>query len=152
MRKIKVLLLITCFLLASCASWRVIERPEWRLQAVRIDQIDFSKATLGVNAQITNPNNFGVTLREVRYRLYLKETLIAQGEKTESFELPGHGAADVWLPVEVSLSAARQIVPLLKNNPGDQALSWRIEGEGTLKAFGIEKTLPFKKEGAHSDR
>jgi LEA14-like dessication related protein len=125
----------------------MIERPEWQIQGVRIDQIDFSKATLGVNAQITNPNHFDVTLQQVHYRLYLKETLIAQGEKTESFELPGHGAADVWLPVEVSLSAARQILPLLKNNPEDKALSWRIEGEGTLKAFGIEKILPFKKEG-----
>lgn len=123
----------------------MIERPEWRLQAVRIDQIDFSKATLGVNAQITNPNTFGVTLQQVHYRLYLKETLIAQGERKESFALPGRGTADVWLPVEVSLSAARQILPLLRNNPGNKALRWRIEGEGTLKAFGMEKVLPFRK-------
>lgn len=131
------------FFLAACAS--VIARPEWRLQGVRVDQLDLSKATLGLDAQITNPNRFNVTLRKVNYRLYLKEALVAEGEINEAVELPGQATTDVWLPVEISLKEARKVLPLLKEMPGKEAIDWHLEGECTLKALGIEKVLPFKK-------
>jgi len=123
----------------------MIARPEWRLQGFRVDQLDLSKATLGLDAQITNPNRFNVTLRKVNYRLYLKEALVAEGEINEAVELPGQATTDVWLPVEISLKEARKVLPLLKGMPGKEAIDWRLEGECTLKALGIEKVLPFKK-------
>jgi LEA14-like dessication related protein len=136
--------LLLFFFLAACAP--VITRPEWRLQGVRIDQIDLSKITLGLNAQITNPNDFEITVKQLHYRLYLKEALIAEGDETQSFALPGRGVTDVWLPAEISLAAARQVLPLLKKNQRKEELDWRIEGECILKAFGVERAFPFKKE------
>ena len=126
----------------------MIARPEWRLQGIRVDQLDLSKATLGLDAQITNPNRFNVTIRQVRYRLYVKEALVAQGERTEAFELPGGAMTDVRLPVEISFREARKLLPLLKETARKEDLNWRIEGECTLKALGVEKVLPFKKEAA----
>jgi LEA14-like dessication related protein len=140
------MILFTFFFLTSCASGKMIARPEWRLLGVQIDQLDFSKATLGIQAQITNPNSFGVTVRKVHYRLYLKEVLVALGEKKEPFDLPGQGVTDVLLPVEISLGEVRRMLPLLKNRSGKEDLNWRIEGEGTVKAFGLEKVFPFKRE------
>ncbi|HEY5600279.1 MAG TPA: LEA type 2 family protein, partial [Candidatus Manganitrophaceae bacterium] len=143
----KILVLFVLFSLASCASMKVVSRPEWRLQGVRIDHISLSKVTLGIDARITNPNFFSVTIRQARYRFYLGEILIAQGEKTEPFDLPGHGVADVLLPAEISLAAAREIAPLLKSDPGGGGANWRLEGEFALKVFGVENIFPFKKEG-----
>lgn len=142
----KMLLLFVLFSLASCASARVVSRPEWRLQGIRIDHIDLSKVTLGIAARITNPNPFGVTIRQAEYRVYLGETLVAQGKKTDPFDLPGHGDANVLLPVEISLAAMREIGPLLRYDPGNGGERWRLEGECVLKAFGIERVFPFRKE------
>lgn len=144
MRTARSLSLLLFFFLTACAS--MVARPEWRLQGIRVDQLDLSKATLGLDAQITNPNGFKITIRQVRYRLYLKEALVAQGERAEELELPGGAMTDVWLPVEVSLREARKLLPLLKETARKEDLNWRIEGECTLKALGVEKVLPFKKE------
>jgi LEA14-like dessication related protein len=144
LRDVRNLILLTFFFLLSCAPGKIIARPEWQVQGIRIEQLDFSKATLGVDVQMTNPNSFGVTVKQMNYRLYFKEALIAQGEKNESFELPGHGVTDVPLPLEIALVEVRQILPLLKSKALKEDLNWRIEGECLLKAFGIEKRFPFK--------
>ena len=142
----KILLLFVLLSLVSCASKRAISRPEWRLQGIRIDHIDLSKVRLAIEAHITNPNPFSVTILKAHYQFYMGETLIAQGEKTEPFDLPGAGETDVLLPVEISLAAMSKIAPLLKNDPGNNDLHWRLEGECTLKVFGVERVFPFKKE------
>ena len=148
MRNPRILFPLTFFfLLFSCASWRVIARPEWRLQGIQIEHLDRAKAAVGISARIKNPNSFGVTVQQVHYRLYLKETLIAEGEKKESFDLPRNGAVNVVLPVEISLTEVRQMLPLLKKSGRKDDPHWRLEGECTLEAFGIEKIFPFKKEG-----
>jgi len=145
MRDVKIVLLLTFFFLSACGL-RNVSKPEWRLLDIQIDQLNRSKASVQIVAQIKNPNAFSVTVRQVHYRLYLKESLIAEGEKNEPFDLPRLGKAQVALPLEISVTEARQVMPHLKTTPRKE-VAWRLEGECTVEAFGIEKVFPFLKEG-----
>lgn len=140
--------LVVLFLLQTvfaCAPAPMLTRPEWRLQGVRIERIDLSGASIGVAVQLTNPNAVGITVQHLLYRFYLHEVEIASGEKTVPFELPGHGSVDILLPVEVRLKQARELAPLLKGPP--EEIDYRLEGEATVRAMGMEKRFPLHHAG-----
>lgn len=129
----------------GCAPTQILTQPEWRLSGIRIDRIDLSGASLGLAVQMTNPNPIGITVQHLSYRFYLRDVEIAAGEKTVPFELPRHGSVEIVLPVEVRLKQARELAPLLKKAP--EEIDYRIEGEATLRAMGMEKRFPLRHSG-----
>ena len=131
--------------LFGCTPAQILTKPEWRLQGIQVDRIDLTGASLGLAVQITNPNAVDITVRHLSYRFYLHEAEIAAGEKTVPFALPGHGSVDIVLPVEVRLKQVRELAPLLKNGPDE--IDYRMEGEVTLRAMGLEKTFPLRHAG-----
>ena len=129
----------------GCTPAQILTKPEWRLQGIRIDRIDLSGASLGLSVQLTNPNSVGLTIQHLSYQLYLHEVEIAAGERKTPFELPRHASVDIVLPVEVRLKQARELAPFLKNAP--EEIDYRIEGEVTLQAMGMEKRFPLHHAG-----
>lgn len=129
----------------GCAPARLLTQPEWRLSGIRIDRIDLSGASLGLAVQMTNPNPIGITVQHLSYRFYLRDVEIASGEKTTPFELPRHGSVEIVLPVEVRLKQARELAPLLRKAP--EEIDYRMEGEATLRAMGMEKRFPLHPSG-----
>lgn len=138
---IRLLLIPLVLFFTGCAPAQLIARPEWRLQGVQIERIDLSGASLGLAIRITNPNPFGVTVQHLTYQFFLHGLEVATGEKTDPFELPRHGSADMLFPVEVRLKQARELAPILRKAP--EEIDYRIEGEVTLRAIGIEKRFPI---------
>lgn len=132
-------------LLFGCTPAQLLTKPEWRLQGVRVERIDLSGASLGLAVQLTNPNAVGITVEHLSYRFYLHEVEIATGEKSTPFELPGRGSADIVLPIEVRLKQARELAPLLRSAP--EEIDYRMEGEVTLRAMGMEKRFPLHHAG-----
>ena len=141
----KIVLLLAFFFLGACGL-KNVSRPEWRVLGVEVEHADRSNASVGVIAQIKNPNAFSVTVRQVHYRLYLKERLIAEGAKNEPFDLRRLAKTQVTLPLEISVAEARQLLPQLKGMPRKE-VPWRLEGECTVEAFGVERVFPFLKGG-----
>ncbi|MBI3803891.1 MAG: LEA type 2 family protein [Nitrospirae bacterium] len=141
MVKNQLLLLSFLILLFGCTPARIIAKPEWRLQGIQVDRIDLSGASLGLAVQMTNPNPFGITVQHLSYQVFLHEVEVAAGEKTDAFELPRHGSAEILFPVEVRLKKARELAPFLRKAP--EEIDYRIEGEVTLRAMGMEKRFPL---------
>lgn len=131
--------------LSGCAPARLLSKPEWRLQGIRIDRIDLKGASLGLALRIINPNPVGVTVQHLTYQFYLHEVKMAAGEITTPFELPRHESIDVVLPVQVSFKEARELVPLLRKKT--EEIDYRMEGEITLRAMGTEKRFQLHHVG-----
>ncbi len=131
--------------LLACTPARLLSKPEWRLQGIRIDRIDLGGASLGLALRIINPNPVGVTVQHLTYQFYLHEVKIAEGEMTTPFELPRHGSIDVVLPVQMSFKQARELAPLLRKEP--EEIDYRLEGGITLRAMGTEKHFQLHHAG-----
>lgn len=138
-----VLILIQAIL--SCTPARLLSKPEWRLQGIRIDRIDLTGASVGLALRIINPNPVGVTVQHLTYQFYLHEVKIAEGELTAPFELPRHESIDVVLPLQVSFKEARELAPLLRKER--EEIDYRLEGEIALRAMGTEKHFQLRHAG-----
>jgi LEA14-like dessication related protein len=131
--------------LLGCTPARLLSKPEWRLQGIRIDRIDLTGASLGLALRIINPNPVGVTVQHLTYQFYLHEVKVAEGEMTTPFELPRHDSIDVVLPVQMSFKEARTLVPLLRKEM--EEIDYRMEGEITLRAMGTERRFQLHHTG-----
>jgi LEA14-like dessication related protein len=131
--------------LLGCTPARLLSKPEWRLQGIRIDRIDLTGASLGLALRIINPNPVGVTVQHLTYQFYLHEVKIAEGEVTTPFELPRHESIDVVLPVQMSFKEARELAPLLRKEM--EEIDYRLEGEIALRAMGTEKHFQLHHAG-----
>ena len=136
--------LSTLLILAACRT-NLVHKPTWRLHGVEIGQVDAMEATLHVNVKITNPNRVAMVVERVAYRLIFNETTLARGEKVGAFEFRPYQEAGMSLPVSVDLTTLLAQLPFLQRY---EAVAYRVEGEVTLKAFGIRKTFPFKEPEA----
>ncbi|MFY9268469.1 MAG: LEA type 2 family protein [Candidatus Manganitrophaceae bacterium] len=139
------LLFIVMIGYAGCAPTKIVSAPEWRIQAVEMDRLDFSGAHLSVAVRITNPNPFGLTVSHLLYRLSIGEGEIASGEISVPFIIARHGSADVVLPIEVRFKQIGKLAPLLREKSG--GIDYRIEGEVTVRALGMQKTVPIGRSG-----
>src|SRR5579884_1210403 len=124
-------------ILFGCAPTQILAKPEWRVEGIRIDRIDLSGVSLALAIHLTNPNAVRMTVQHLSYQFYLHDVEIASGEKSDPFELPGRGSVEIVMPVEVRLKQARELAPMLKGAP--EEMDYRMEGEVTLKAMGIER-------------
>lgn len=140
--------LLVIFLLQAllgCTPARLLSKPEWRVQGIRIERIDLTGASLGLALRIINPNPVGVTVQHLTYQFYLHEVKVAEGEMTTPFELPGHDSIEVVLPVQMSFKEARALAPLLRKEM--EEIDYRMEGEITLRAMGTEKRFQLRHTG-----
>lgn len=123
----------------------LVHQPTWRLHGVEISQVDATEATLRVNVKITNPNPVAMVVERMTYRLMSGDTPLAHGEKVGAFEFRPYQEAGISLPVSVDLTTLLAQLPFLQ---GYDNAAYRVEGEVTLKAFGIRKTFPFREPDA----
>jgi len=129
---------------AACRA-KIIHTPTWRLHGVEIGAVDATEATLRINLKITNPNPVAMVVERIVYRLIFNDITLAHGEKVGAFEFRPYQEAGMSLPILVDLATLLAQLPFLQ---GDEKVAYRVEGEVTLKAFGIRKTFPFKEPDA----
>ena len=134
------LVLSTLLTLAACRT-NLIHKPTWRLHGVEIGSVDATEATLRINVKITNPNPVAMVVEKITYRLMFNEIALARGEKVGAFEFRPYQEAGISLPVAVDLATLLAQLPFLQ---GYEKGAYRVEGEVTVKAFGIRKTFLFK--------
>jgi len=136
--------LSTLLILAACRT-NLVHKPTWRLHGVEIGQVDATEATLRINVKITNPNPVAMVVERIAYRLMFNDVTLARGEKVGAFEFRPYQEAGMSLPVSVDLTTLLTQLPFLQ---GYEKVPYYVEGEVTLKAFGIRKTFPFREPDA----
>lgn len=145
-RRISVVAL-TAVALAGCFA--SFERPEVRLEGVRVGGIGLSGGTLYAQLQVVNPNGFALRADELTYDLEFsgaraEEWLpFAEGVFVERIEVPARDSALVEIPVEFSY---RELGGAIRAVLDRGTLDYRVRGSVRV-TDPIGRTVPYRHEG-----
>lgn len=135
---------VLAILLQSCAALRAAP-PEVALAGLGVENLTLSHAIMTADLSIFNPNDFGITVGEVRYDLSINGIRVAQGNSLDSLHLGAHQTGQLALRLSTSYLNLLRLGPLLEQN---KPLPYEISGEVMLgKGFGTRRGFPFNKKG-----
>jgi LEA14-like dessication related protein len=136
-------------LIAGCSPARMFTRPEVAIRGVGIESVSLSGVNLFLTLEVTNPNRLDLTLRQFTYRLFLAETLVAEGEITNPVRFPSRQTVYPAFPIGLSWKTLKEAAPTLIDRP---EVPYLLEGSLTLGALGGEWTVPIHREGTTTRR
>ena len=113
---------------------------------MKIEKIGFDKTSLKMDLIYFNPNNFGVTLKNVDCDIYIdnnflghyKLDTIMKIEKRSEFSLPSN------IQVEMK-NVYKNALSVLIN----KEIELNVKGSSKVSKFGITITVPFDYKGKH---
>ena len=136
--------------LSGCAFLQRIARggfepPRLSYQSWSADQLDLEGVTITLHYQLENPNQIGLDLRRLAYKLEVEGTQVGEGELPAGVQVPPRGAVSVAIPVRLRW---RDVPGLAEVVLSRAEVGYRITGSaGVGSALGTID-LPFD----HRDR
>jgi LEA14-like dessication related protein len=112
------------FRCAALESLVEAQKPEVSVKKVRISALSFERATLLLDAEISNPNGFSVTGSGYDYKLSINATPLISGQDSASRTIRSHGKTKVQVPVSFAFQDLLKIASDLKDQ---DSTSFRIE-------------------------
>lgn len=137
------ILLMLSLLVAGCSL--LVRSPEVTVREVSLLGLDNDGVTIEFRLAVSNPNPFALELKGYRYSLDVYALPFAKAEGRETITFPGHGEAEVRLPVRIGY---RNLAELLKRHPDPDNVPYRLSaGFEVGTPFGTT-TVPVEKNGA----
>ncbi len=102
--------------LASCGYLR-LQRPMVKAGSVNVVALDFQKADLAVEVQVSNPNESTLVIDGYSYDLQIEANPFLQGTSGTEFELKPRDVTSVRVPVSVKFSDLLDKLSALKGKP-----------------------------------
>lgn len=136
--------------LSGCAFLQRIAQggfqpPKLTFQSWSADRLDLEGVTIALHYQLENPNQIGLDLRRLTYKLAVEGTQVGEGELPAGIQVPPRGTAAVAVPVRVRWRDVPRFTEILLNRA---EVTYRITGSaGVGSALGTID-LPFD----HQDR
>ena len=136
--------------LSGCAFFQRIaqggfEPPRLSYQSWSADQLDLEGVTIALHYQLENPNQIGLDLRRLAYKLEVEGTQAGEGELPAGIQVPPRGSAAIAIPVRLRWRDVPRLAEVLLSRA---EVAYRITGSaGVGSALGIID-LPFD----HQDR
>ena len=136
--------------LAGCASIRSLlgggfERPTFTYESWSADQLDLDGVTIALHYRLENPNDFGLDLKRLGYRLEVEGRQIVAGDLPAGVQIRAKGATPVPIPVRLRWRDVPGFVELFLARA---EVAYRVSGNvGIGSPIGIID-LPFD----HRDR
>lgn len=87
------------------------ESPALELQASKVESVSLAVTHVVFELAIHNPNAYALRSRELRYRLTVDQTVVAEGVVDVTAPLPPRSSAPVYLPVDVGLDRLLNAAP-----------------------------------------
>ncbi len=137
-------------LVGGCTFLRAItgvglQRPTLTFESWAPEQLDLEGVTIALHYRLDNPNDFGLDLRSLDYRLEVEGQQVAEGQLPAGIQLRAAGATPVSFPVRLRWRDIPNFVELLFTRT---ELNYRVTGSaGVGSELGTVK-LPFE----HRDR
>jgi len=138
-----IFLLLAMAAISSCAVMeQVVEKPSVHVQDVKYQSISLEEGRLDSNLQLTNPNGFGLPLKNVQYTLRLNNKQLASSTISFDRNIPAHGSTRVQVPIRFRYRA-------LLNGLGSllqmQHVHYQIDGklDFGLVSVGFSKSGEF---------
>lgn len=115
---VRVLTMIFALGLGACAtlsSWMgpKFERPEIKIVGIEIANIGIQELDLLVEIEVTNKNEFDITLQEINYAAESNAKVIAHGTFKETFVAKKHESQKTKLPLKILTSETLQLISAL---------------------------------------
>ncbi len=136
--------------LSGCAFLQRIARggfepPRLSYQSWSADQLDLEGVTIALHYQLENPNQIGLDLRRLAYKLEVEGTQVGEGVLPAGIQVPPRGTAAVAIPVRLRWRDVPRLAEILLSQA---EVGYRITGSaGVGSALGTID-LPFD----HRDR
>ena len=132
---------------ASCKSAvdRVFARPAVAFRGVGLGTIGIGGGSLDVVLNVSNPNPYQLSARQVTYRLLAGDsTEVGRGATTQPVAVAARDSALVHLPLDVTWRGLREVG---REALSDGTVTYRIVGEIVADTPIGTRTFPFDERG-----
>jgi LEA14-like dessication related protein len=130
--------------MASCGK---IQDPEFRkLDNFGVKKMGLGSATVGFDAVFNNPNNFGVSVKEAAFDIYLDTTYL--GRFTQPNTVDVASKSDFAIPLETTVPFQKAMNMGLERYLGKEVL---VKANGSVKVgkAGVYIVKNFNYQGKH---
>lgn len=139
--------------LTNAGCFASFERPEVRLEGVRVGGIGLRGGTVYAQLQVVNPNGFTLRAQGLTYALDLAGTggaddwlPLAEGTFDERIDVPARDSAVVEIPIEFSYS---DLSGALRSVLDRGTLDYRVSGSVRV-TDPVGRTVPYRHSGTVS--
>lgn len=136
-------MLVACT--AGCGTLSVLarsfENPRLALVSSRVTGLSLAVARVLLAVEVTNPNTYELRAGDLRYRLRVNDTLVAEGSHSAATRFPPGGAVTVEVPLTIRLQAlaeAAQAAFLTGEVP------YRLEVQLSVGTWLFEREVSFR--------
>lgn len=125
----RTVLLMMVLTLSGCASWFGSGDKDPQVQLVRVELVKAKvlEQRFKLHFRVDNPNDSTLTVRGIRYAVYLGPIKLSEGEYNQWFSVKPNSHAQFVVPIRTNLwPHVRTLVKLLETP--EQAIPYRLEG------------------------
>ena len=144
MKKIFALLGLICVVLLSCKKPQGFDYRD--VKNIKVEKLGFNQTTLGMDLVYFNPNNFGVTLKNVDCDIFINNSFLGHYkldtvmriEKKSEFSLPSKLHIDM-----------KNVYKNTLNVLFSKEIELNVKGSSRVSKFGVNVNVPFDYKGKH---
>lgn len=134
--------------LGGCALFRSalgLQSPTLAYESWSADQVDLEGVTIALHYRLENPNDFGLDVRRLGYRLEVEGRQLVQGDLPSGVQVRAKGATPLAIPVRLRWRDIPGFVEIFLTRTD---VAYRISGNAGVGSPVGTVDLPFD----HSDR
>jgi LEA14-like dessication related protein len=129
-------------------TFPILRPPRLQVLGLRLNQISLAGASLELELEMTNRNNFRVFVESLEYRFQVDGRNWASGMRQERVRIPDGGSAGITVPIDLDFGAlGRGVYQLIL---GGERMPYALEATvhvGTSLRALEKATLPFRLSG-----
>ena len=134
-------LVAVLLLAASCTD---VKPPEVTLTGAEFDGLSAEGLSFILVADVSDPNGFGGTVRDLDYTIFIDGEEVAHGKQVESVTVPSEGTVEAKIPFTLTWSGAKDgLKEMGKSGEHD----WRIRGSAKFQKGGLSRSFRFDETG-----
>ncbi len=143
MKFTNIFLMAFLLVLASCSNPKSFDFKG--IKSIQLEKASFGKNLVNANFEYYNPNNFGLTLKQLDCIIYINDQALTEYHLHQDFIIPASSNFELPAKMEIELSKLlKNSVDILMNNP----MKVEVKGNATLTKGFFTKQVPiaFKTE------
>lgn len=143
MKNVFTLVFVLLFI-TGCAGLKKPLEPKISIEGIKVEDVNLTRAKIGVDLLIYNPNSYDIVVQDIDYSLFLKGSKVLSDKLAPNAVLVAQQETPIKVPVFVNVFDALNLIgPFVraKQNP-----EFTIKGAIDLKNYAF----PIKFEKTHT--
>lgn len=140
--RFKIVLAMLMVVLSGCASMLgYTQKPEVELSGVSLKDADMSGATIVLVFDVENPNERGISVEEIGYKVYVSGKHLTTAKTEDKIDIPAKQKKAIEVPLPIKY---KDIFSNIGEILSAGSLQYKIEGDAKFTLISV----PFSKEGS----